>query len=203
MKAPVRPRGTCVHRVVRMRTALLGALALSAAAFRPAARASRARPRATVVGEGFGMPGAEDPNENTPRAILGEKRLKTEFIRSYAPDATLLKRGLGGVFAAASGSHLPTRTPRARRTRGRRARGSGDRARGRRARAGAGDGAGRPCDLFGAVDTPITVDEAAVDPGLLGAILSANVGVAAPRSRTKRSSPSRACSPPAGDAPAA
>ena len=156
-----------------MRTALLGALALSAAAFRPAARAP-ARGRATVVGEGFGMPGAEDPNENTPRAILGEKRLKTEFIRSYAPDATLLKRGLGGVFAAASGSIADKNAAR--------------KADGAAGAAGADGGAARapapapatawaPVRLFGAVDTPITVDEAAVDPGLLGAILSANVGV--------------------------
>ena len=89
-----------------MRTAAaLCALAPSAAAFRPAALGARRAPARirTVVGEGFGLPGAEDPNENTPRAILGEKRLKTEFIRSYAPDATLLKGGVDGIFAAASG----------------------------------------------------------------------------------------------------
>ena len=70
-------------------------LALSAAAFRPAARAPARRGRFTVVGEGFGLPGAEDPNENTDERMLGEARYKKEFIKSYAPDATLLKEGFG------------------------------------------------------------------------------------------------------------
>uniref|UniRef100_A0A7S3NM98 Uncharacterized protein n=1 Tax=Aureoumbra lagunensis TaxID=44058 RepID=A0A7S3NM98_9STRA len=44
-----------------------------------------------VVHESFGLNFAEDQAANTPIEILGERRLKTEFIKSYKPTATLLE----------------------------------------------------------------------------------------------------------------
>jgi len=41
--------------------------------------------------ENFGFNFAEDQRENTPAAILGERRLKTEFIASYKPTSLLLE----------------------------------------------------------------------------------------------------------------
>jgi len=40
--------------------------------------------------ENFGLSFAEDPAVNTPKTILGERRLKEEFINSYKPTATVL-----------------------------------------------------------------------------------------------------------------
>lgn len=41
--------------------------------------------------ENFGLDFAEDQAKNTPKEILGERRLKTEFIKSYKPTATVLE----------------------------------------------------------------------------------------------------------------
>ncbi|CAH0371954.1 unnamed protein product [Pelagomonas calceolata] len=43
------------------------------------------------VQESFGFDFAEDQAENTADGILGERRLKEEFIRSYKPTATVLE----------------------------------------------------------------------------------------------------------------
>jgi len=51
---------------------------------------SRAPPR-TIAHESFGFSFAEDQVENTPLEILGERRLKTEFIAGYKPTATVLE----------------------------------------------------------------------------------------------------------------
>ncbi len=45
----------------------------------------------TQVQESFGFDFAEDQAENTDLTILGERRLKEEFIRSYKPTATVLE----------------------------------------------------------------------------------------------------------------
>ena len=42
----------------------------------------------TVVHKSFGFDFFEDQAENTDLTILGERRLKEEFIRSYKPTAT-------------------------------------------------------------------------------------------------------------------
>lgn len=41
--------------------------------------------------ENFGLDFAESQAENTPFAILGERRLKTEFVKSYKPTALSLE----------------------------------------------------------------------------------------------------------------
>lgn len=41
--------------------------------------------------ENFGFDFAEDQVKNTPIEVLGERRLKTEFIKSYKPTATVLE----------------------------------------------------------------------------------------------------------------
>jgi len=47
--------------------------------------------KSTQVQESFGFDFAEDQAENTADGILGERRLKEEFIRSYKPTATVLE----------------------------------------------------------------------------------------------------------------
>ena len=56
----------------------------------PARPAAGPRSR-VVVNENFGLNFAEDQSENTPFAILGERRLKTEFVKSYKPTASVLE----------------------------------------------------------------------------------------------------------------
>ena len=73
--------------------ALLVALAAapSVALVAPVAPAACARRQRTRVQESFGFDFAEDQAENTADGILGERRLKEEFIRSYKPTATVLE----------------------------------------------------------------------------------------------------------------
>jgi len=47
--------------------------------------------RGAVTMENFGLGFAESQRENTPERILGEARLKEEFIASYKPTATVLE----------------------------------------------------------------------------------------------------------------
>ena len=94
------------------RAALLVALAAAPAAalVAPVAPAACARRQRTRVQESFGFDFAEDQAENTADGILGERRLKEEFIRSYKPTATVLegtpRRGndIPGAFDATSSS---------------------------------------------------------------------------------------------------
>ena len=92
--------------------ALLVALAAAPAAalVAPVAPVNCARRQRTRVQESFGFDFAEDQAENTDLTILGERRLKEEFIRSYKPTATVLegtpRRGndIPGAFDATSSS---------------------------------------------------------------------------------------------------
>jgi len=52
---------------------------------------SRCRAPQTRVAESFGFDFAESQAENTDFEILGERRLKEQFIRSYKPTATVLE----------------------------------------------------------------------------------------------------------------
>jgi len=49
------------------------------------------RRQRTIVNENFGFDFAESQADNTADGILGERRLKEEFIRSYRPTATVLE----------------------------------------------------------------------------------------------------------------
>ena len=75
------------------RAAVLVALAAapSASLVAPVAPLSTSQRQRTVVQESFGFDFAEDQAENTDLTILGERRLKEEFIRSYKPTATVLE----------------------------------------------------------------------------------------------------------------
>ena len=94
------------------RAAVLVALAAapSASLVAPVAPLSTSQRQRTVVQESFGFDFAEDQAENTDLTILGERRLKEEFIRSYKPTATVLegtpRRGndIPGAFDATSSS---------------------------------------------------------------------------------------------------
>lgn len=174
-----------------MKQVLICALALSAHAFAPARPTLGARTQ-TIAHESFGLPGAEDPNENTDERMLGEARYKKEFIKSYAPDATLLKEGFGGIFAASKGLSDRRVKNDARKAV------TGIEGLARIVKNQAGDlaspvedgAAGKlnllsftralPANyervkLFGVVETPIAIDKATVNPTLLGVILSANL----------------------------
>ena len=65
---------------------------LSADAWMAPSRRTVSRHR-TIRHESFGLPGAEDPNENTPKEILGEYRYKKEFVADVKEDSLLLKEG--------------------------------------------------------------------------------------------------------------
>mmetsp|Transcript_7572 Transcript_7572/g.19726 ORF Transcript_7572/g.19726 Transcript_7572/m.19726 type:complete len:232 (+) Transcript_7572:53-748(+) len=65
--------------------------ALTSSGHRSLPRSSRTVSRSTVTMENFGLSFAEDQTANTPVEILGERRLKTEFIKSYKPTATVLE----------------------------------------------------------------------------------------------------------------
>lgn len=94
------------------RSILVLALALvaplvSAYSFTGSGRASlRVAPRraAAAAGAGglrmesFGLPFAENPNENSDVRILGEAKYKTQFIKSYKPKSLLLTGDLYPVF---------------------------------------------------------------------------------------------------------
>ena len=56
----------------------------------------------TQVQESFGFDFAEDQAENTADGILGERRLKEEFIRSYKPTATGATRADAVLRASAT-----------------------------------------------------------------------------------------------------
>ena len=56
--------------------------------------------KSTQVQESFGFDFAEDQAENTADGILGERRLKEEFIRSYKPTATVLEATAAAVAVA-------------------------------------------------------------------------------------------------------
>ena len=67
------------------------AAAPSAALVAPVAPLSTSQRQRTRVQESFGFDFAEDQAENTADGILGERRLKEEFIRSYKPTATVIE----------------------------------------------------------------------------------------------------------------
>ena len=67
------------------------AAAPSVALVAPVAPLSTSQRQRTRVQESFGFDFAEDQAENTADGILGERRLKEEFIRSYKPTATVLE----------------------------------------------------------------------------------------------------------------
>ena len=74
------------------------AAAPSAALVAPVAPLSTSQGQRTRVQESFGFDFAEDQAENTADGILGERRLKEEFIRSYKPTATVLEGKSYPVF---------------------------------------------------------------------------------------------------------
>ena len=63
----------------------------------------------TQVQESFGFDFAEDQAENTDLTILGERRLKEEFIRSYKPTATVLEGKPYPVFPEVQGLSISQR----------------------------------------------------------------------------------------------
>merc|ERR1711871_938031 len=67
------------------------ALSTASALVAPVPLASTSQRQRTRVQESFGFDFAEDQAENTADGILGERRLKEEFIRSYKPTATVLE----------------------------------------------------------------------------------------------------------------
>merc|ERR1711871_737871 len=67
------------------------ALSTASALVAPVPLASTSQRQRTRVQESFGFDFAEGQAENTADGILGERRLKEEFIRSYKPTATVLE----------------------------------------------------------------------------------------------------------------
>merc|ERR1719359_1010998 len=70
------------------RTVLLAVTASSVAGLIAPVPQARSK---VIVNENFGFDFAEDQAANTDFVMLGERRLKTEFIKSYKPTATVLE----------------------------------------------------------------------------------------------------------------
>ena len=70
---------------------LLSLVATSGALVAPGPSAPVSARHRVVVSENFGFNFAEDQTANTPLEILGERRLKTEYVRSYKPTASVLE----------------------------------------------------------------------------------------------------------------
>ncbi|KAJ8612852.1 hypothetical protein CTAYLR_002021 [Chrysophaeum taylorii] len=73
-------------------------------------RFSRTR---TITMENFGFDFAEDQSKNTPIEVLGERRLKTEFIASYKPTATVLEGTPYPLFQEVQSKKLLSKTTEA------------------------------------------------------------------------------------------
>ena len=88
----VRIKATSCHVAsMTIRVLAFAALWTGGVSLTPAPRSSVSSRTGVIVSESFGFDFAESQEENTPSEILGERRLKTEWVKSYKPTATVLE----------------------------------------------------------------------------------------------------------------